>query len=91
MAGTAEYPEGTPHYTKELFDHLKRPPMIQPNTLSEGISAKDYKDGWTVMNERTSSASLCDSSVLILFAFSSLKPQSEQKCFSDLQQLRTFH
>ena len=58
LEGTATMPAGTPQYTKELFQQLKQSSKATSKAVARDISEQDFKDGWKVMKETTSSASL---------------------------------
>ena len=58
LSGTHVLPQHTPPYTAELFTQLKRHPMIQDTAVHGGVTSADFQNGWNIMKECTSSASL---------------------------------
>ena len=58
LAGTAELPDDTPIYTRELFQQLRQVHPTQNTAVNHGITEEEFKEGWKLMKEKTASASL---------------------------------
>ena len=59
LDGTATSPPGTPQYTQELFEQLQQVHQAHPScAIQRGISESDYSEGWKIMKETTSAASI---------------------------------
>ena len=57
LQGNAIFPPGTPHYTREFLQQMKRSDRAFQQPVSSSISKGDFIEGWKVMKERTTSAS----------------------------------
>ena len=58
LDGTAVLPQNIPPYTREFLQQLKRSPHAAKYQIPHHISENDFKEGWKVMKESTSSSSL---------------------------------
>ena len=57
LQGNAIFPHGTPPYTIEFFQQMKKSPRANSIPVTSNISKEDFIEGWKNMKETTSAAS----------------------------------
>ena len=58
LNGTAEFPDDLEEYRVDFLKQLKKPESVQLNEVSTAITPATWAEGWSKMNDTTSSASL---------------------------------
>ena len=58
LDGSVDLPPNTPIYTRELFQQMQQVHPTQNNDINKGITEAEFQEGWKLMKEATSSASL---------------------------------